>query len=177
MKNKFIEQMQSFIAETSIGASALRNQGVEKLIQKCRDYCKKIKLATIPREPPKFASWLDRQTTALMRKAPNGAKHNFGAARKALNLFLRSASYNCCLNQAYKLDSLLPLLEVPLDSYAADHLKYHNHDLPRKWVGLKSVRKESHDKYQSAALLLAKQWKVNRVDLDVFFYREQVRAA
>ena len=176
MKNEFLEQMQSFIAETAIGASALRNQGVEDLIQHCRDYCKKVDLNKIPDQADAFTEWLDAQTEALMQGAPEGATENFGAARKALNLFLRSAAYNVTLNTEYDLDKLLPVLEIPLDSYAAMHLKAHDKALSKKWVGLKYVTRAEHSKYQLSAPQLAKQWQVNRVDLDVFFYRKEVSA-
>lgn len=174
MKEEFIQKMQNFVAETSIGASALRNQGVKDLIQPCRDYCKKIDLAAIPREPQNFASWLNRKTTALMYKVPKEAKNNFGAARKALNLFLRSSAYNCCLNQAYQLDEMLPLLEVPLDSYVGKGLRRDatNRELP-KWDRLKKIKPELHEQFQQAANVVAQVKGVHRADLDVYYYRKK----
>jgi hypothetical protein len=172
MKAKLVKQMQNYVAETCVGASALRNQGGSGLVSKARKYFKPLDLSKIPTKKVRFRSWLKRRTEKLRCKFPSGAR-KFGTARKALNLFLRSAAYNVVLNRAYRLDGLLPLLEVPLDSYVAKHLKTHHPSLPTKWVGLKFVTRTNHDKYQLAALALAKRWQIHRVDLDVFFYREE----
>lgn len=176
MKVKLVQQMQSYVAETCVGASAIRNQGGSGLIQAARDYFKTVNLSSIPTNETQFVLWLDKHTNTILLKFPAGAR-KFGTARKALNLFLRSATYNCCLNRAFHLDSVLPLLEVPLDRYAAKHLLKYDFTIATKWVGLKSVSRSDHGKYQRAALDLAKKWKIYRVDLDVFFYREEVLAA
>ena len=172
MKAMLVQQMQSYVAETCVGASAIRNQGGSGLIRAARDYFKSINLAALPRSEQMLAPWLDENTEALLSRFPAEARR-FGTVRKALNLFVRSAAYNCCLNRAFSLDDLLPWLELPLDSYAAKHLLKHDPKIAPKWVGLKSVTKAEHHKYQAAALRLAQRWEVNRVDLDVFFYREE----
>jgi hypothetical protein len=176
MKVVLVKQMQSFVAETCVGASAIRNQGGSGLVQATREYFKALNLATIPTDARSNGSWLVKYTDALLLKFPVGAR-KFGTARKALNLFLRSAAYNCCLNRAFHLDSILPLLEVPLDSYTAKHLLAHDPAIATKWVGLNNVTGADHAKYQLAALDLANRWHVNRVDLDVYFYREEAGAA
>ncbi len=111
MKAKFVQQMQSYVAETSVGASALRNQGGSGLVQTSREFFKKLNLSSIPKSRTAFNEWLNTQTGKLAKEFPKGAR-NFGAARKALNLFLRSAAYNVVLNRAHNLDKILPLLEV-----------------------------------------------------------------
>jgi hypothetical protein len=176
MKAKLVQQMQNYVAETCVGASAMRNQGGSGLVQAARKYFKTIDLASIPTDESRITDWLENHTDALLLKFPVGAR-KFGSARKALNLFVRSAAYNRCLNQAFQLDAMLPLLEVPLDSYAAKHLLRHNCAIASKWVGLKFVTRAEHGKYQLAALDLAKRWQVHRVDLDVFFFREEADAA
>jgi hypothetical protein len=173
MKVNLVQQMQSYVAEACLGASALRNQGGSGLVRAARKYFKTLDLSAIPSYGRQFNSWLDQHTDELQSEFPHGAK-NFGAARKALNLFLRSAAYNKALNCAHRLDRLLPLLEVPLDSYVAEHLKSHEPSLPNKWERLKFLSKNEHREYQAAARKLAKSWQVHRVDLDVFFYREEV---
>lgn len=175
MKVKLVEQMQNYVAETSVGASALRNQGGSGLVEASRKFFKNLDLSTIPTDQATFNKWLDGKSAKLLNQFPGGAR-NFGAARKALNLFLRSAAYNVFLNRAYKLDKVLPLLEVPLDSYTANHLKSQKISLPTRWAGLKSVSDVEHGTYQLAALELAKRWRVHRVHLDVFFFREEVGA-
>jgi len=170
-KKDLVEQTQSFIAELSIGASALRNQGASGLIQCCRDFFKQIQFSKIPTDQNEFATWLDTKTEELLAKFPEAAQ-NYGSARKGLNLFLRDASYNVILNRAYDLDRLIPLLEVPVDSFTANHLYHHEPSLPRNWAGLKRVTSTQLEKYQEAAQCLADEWKINRVELDAFFYRE-----
>lgn len=166
--------MQNFIAEVSIGASALRGQGASGLIQCCRDFFKKIDFSKIPTEQKKFIAWLETNTEKLRATFPEVAR-NYGAARKALNLFLRDASYNVILNRAYDLDRLLPLLEVPVDSFTANHLRRHEPSIIlKKWDSLKRVKKAELEKYQEAAQRLAEEWGINRVELDAFFYREQL---
>lgn len=170
---EIVLQMQCFIAETCIGASSLRGQGASGLIRESRNFFKELDLSSIPTEQSQFTKWLDRKTERLRGKYSANAQ-NFGAARKALNLFLRDVSYNVILNRAFGLNPVLSLLEVPVDSFTAKHLKKHDPTLPAKWSGLKRVTKEHHKEYQYAASMIAKKWKVNRVDLDIFFFREDV---
>jgi len=172
MKDKLVHQMQSYVAETCIGASSIRKQGGSGLIQAARDYFKSLDLAAIPKEKGRFNTWLDEHTERLLLNFPDGTR-KFGTARKALNLFLRSATYNCCLNQAFRLDAVLAVLEVPVDRYTAKHLLHHDPTIAKKWVGLKTVTKEEHSKYQAVASALATQWEIYRVDLDVFFFRRE----
>jgi hypothetical protein len=49
--------------------------------------------------------------------------------------------------------------------------------LPNKWPGLKFLSAKDHGKYQKAAAKLAEHRQIHRVDLDVFFYRQDVPAA
>lgn len=176
MKSHLDKQMQSYIAETCIGASALRNQGAKNLVKKSRAFFKTLDLASVPRQRAEFEQWLDQKTDDLCAQFPSKARR-FGAARKAMNLFLRSAAYNIVLNRTFSLKSLLPLLELPLDSYAAKHLRAHDGSLPGTWLGLKALLPNQNSQYQETARRLARQWRVHRVDLDVFFYREEVHAA
>ncbi len=172
-KIELANKMQDFIAETCIGASSLRGQGASGLIRESRKHFKSLDLSMIPVSESVFNEWLNRQTDRLLRKFPERAK-NHGAARKALNLFLRSACYNVVLSKTHGLNRLLPLLEVPVDSFTADHLRWHDRTLPKKWAGLKWVEKKELSLYQSSASALAKRWSVNRVDLDIFFFREDL---
>ena len=171
MSKYLAKAMQRFIAETCIGAPALRNQGAPGLVGAARKFFKKMKLASIPKDAGPFAAWLDEQTIVLLDHFPPAARH-FGTARKALNLFLRSATYNIVLNREYGLDALLPLLEVPLDSYVARHLRHCVPSLPRRWAGLKRLDAATHRQYQKAAAFIAEWDGGYRVDADVFFFRK-----
>lgn len=177
MNTNLIRQMQNYVAETCIGASALRNQGDKGLIEASRRFFKKINLPEIPTDPIRFKAWLDEKTMQLLNDFPTKAQ-NFGAARKALNLFLRSTVYNIHLNRAHNLDPLLPILELPLDSYAAKHLiikGFGVKKLPR-WPGLKSLSEADHNEYQKAARSLSLDRGLQRVDLDAFFFREDTNS-
>jgi hypothetical protein len=176
MKEKLLRQMQNFVATSCVGASAMRNQGGSGLLKEARTFFKALNLSAIPKRKRPFDSWLDRQTKKLRLKFPKRSQ-KFAVARKALNLFLRSAAYNTTLNKGYALTQLLPLLEVPLDSYVHSHLKAHYQHLPSRWARLKHLSEDTHATYQDAAQKLAREWHVDRVDLDVFFYREEVPVA
>jgi hypothetical protein len=175
MKTNLVRQMQSYVAETCIGASALRNSGGKGLLKRSRDFFKKLDLDRIPRRQEPFEKWLNIKTRELCRKFPRRAQ-KFGTTRKALNLFLRSAAYNVLLNRKYSLEDLLPLLEVPLDSYAAKHLQANDSSLPRAWSRLKRISPTEYAKYQKSASNLAQKWGICRADLDVYFYRNEVPA-
>jgi len=173
MRPDLIKQMQRYVAETCVGASAIRNQGGSGLIQAARDYFNSINLASVPRDAHQMNLWLDKHTRALLRRFPEEARF-FGTARKALNLFLRSAAYNAQLQQAFRLKQVLPLLEVPVDSYTSAHLLAWGPGIAGRWKGLKQLSEMDHAAYQAFAQTLARRWRIHRVDLDVYFYREEV---
>ena len=83
MKAKLVEQMQKYVAETSVGASALRNQGGSGLVEASRKFFKNLDLSSIPTDQATFNKWLDGKSAKLLNQFPGGAR-NFGAARKAL---------------------------------------------------------------------------------------------
>lgn len=172
MNTDLVRLMQHYIAETCVGASTLRGQGAPGLISASRSFFKCIDLAALPRSTRAFQSWLERTTENLLATYPRKARP-FGAARKALNLFLRSAAYNKVLCDHYRLSPVLPLLELPIDSFAAKHLRSLRRGLP-KWNRLKRVTTEEHSSFQSAASSIALELDVNRVDLDVWFFRTEI---
>ena len=184
MTEDFLKQMQSFVAESATGPSAIRNQGASGLIASSNEFFKKIELKLIPSDAKTYAEWLNGTTEALraMWEArltdEEKAKINlqspfFGVARKATNLFLRSAAYNRYLNEAYDLDRHLPLMEVPVDSSVAGCLREHTKQekkLP-DWPGLKRLTRDQHTEYQEAGTTWAAELGVHRVDLDAYCYR------
>src|ERR1051325_8452549 len=101
MNNKqFLSDVQRFAAISAIGVSALRRQGVG-VIGRVRKYLGAMDLSktrTLQNEND-FSDWLDRRTVALVQH--HGVK--WGAARKAMNLFLRDCLYNKYLSDAYGL--------------------------------------------------------------------------
>lgn len=89
---KFIKQVQCKVAVSAVGPSALRGQGTGVLYS-VQKRLKNIDLSSLPTEnQEEFKKWLDQQTDAILRKLPVDNKP-WGAARKALNLFLRDVLY------------------------------------------------------------------------------------
>ena len=169
----FIDHLQRRTAQSAIGPSALRNQGAAGVVAGARTALENLNLTKYSYASPEtFAELLDQDTSAILKCFPARAQ-SWGAARKGLNLFLRDATYNIDLNSAYNLSSIRCLLEVPLDRDIANALlgQPEGHSLP-KWASIKGLTKSISDKYQLAALEVASRYKVNRIDLDIFFWRQ-----
>jgi len=168
----FISTVHRKVAVTAVGPSALRGQG-RGVLKSSQNYLATMSLARIPRSSHwRFKRWLDRQTEYLLDQLPIRGRP-WGAARKALNLFLRDALYNQYLNKAYKLSQLEDWLEVPLDSAVAHGLKVEagRGALP-KWPGLISLTSDVSDIFQDFASDLARKRKVERVHLDMYLWLE-----
>ena len=73
-----------------------------------------------------------------------------------INIFLRDSLYTTYLSKAYALVWAERLLEIPLDSIAATHLRHEVPELPR-WRGVKHLDPQVSAAYQTAALLIAIQ--------------------
>ena len=148
----------------------LRGQGGKGVVGAARDYCKALnlgKLASFKRELT-FVEYLDRATKELTRSSQY---LRWGAARKALNLFLRDALYNIYLNKAFKLDRVESWLEIPLDSVVAKGLRAmaERGELPA-WPGLKQLIPEISSKYQEFAKRQANKMDISRVHLDIYLW-------
>jgi len=160
-----IEDIQKFIAVSAIGPSALRNQG-KGVIGRVRRYLSRMELAEIQRVRSEavFQQWLDEKTSRLVRNQ----KVKWGAARKALNLFLRDCLYNKFLNSKYSLERIEPWMEIPLDSIIAGVLKNDagRGQLP-VWPKLKRLRKNESERFQHHAMKMAAKRNIARVHLDV----------
>ncbi len=118
----FIPTVQRKVAVTAVGPSALRGQG-KGVLRASQSFLASVSLANIPKSSAtRFQAWLDRQTEALLDQLPINGRP-WGAARKAINLFLRDALYNQYLNRRFGLDNIEPWLEIPLDSAVARGLK------------------------------------------------------
>ncbi|MBA2501944.1 MAG: hypothetical protein H0V27_03605 [Pyrinomonadaceae bacterium] len=178
MKEKFLEHIQNRVAETCVGASSLRNQGAGGVLKVVREY-----FATMPLDmfvaptEERFLVVLNNETEKLRRLLPQSAQ-NWGTARKAINLFLRDALYNRYLSEHYGLDRIEAFLEIPLDGDVAGELhdpkgELHNlkgDDLPR-WKSIKSLSESESSLYQAKAQRHAQGLGVNRVHLDLIWWR------
>jgi hypothetical protein len=77
------------------------------MVKQAREYLKELDLTALQNlGESKFAYWLDERTEELRRRFPEGAKGNWGAARKAINLFLENVLYDRFLSKEYRLDAL-----------------------------------------------------------------------
>ncbi len=168
----FISTMQHRVATVAIGPSTLRNQG-KGVIQATQEFLSRLPLARIPTSnEARFRDWLDRQTECLLDALPI-KNRPWGAARKALNLFLRDALYNQYLNRHFQIGKVEPWLEVPLDSAVAKGLKRlaGRGKLP-PWPGLKYLQKDTSDMYQAFAARYSACQGIARVHLDMYLWLE-----
>lgn len=169
--SNFINSIQCFIARTAIGPSTARNQGAINVVSSARKFFANLNLASLSKSKCRlFEKYLDKTTLNLQKRLPKKA-NSWGLSRKMVNLFFRDCAYNTYLRSHYKLKSLEPFLEIPLDSITAKALKGASID-PKllKWSGVKKLDQKLSKEYQKAAQLIAKQNGVNRVHLDALFW-------
>ncbi|MBN2583205.1 MAG: hypothetical protein JXL80_09055 [Planctomycetes bacterium] len=174
LDKKLIQTIKKFEAVSCIGPSSLRGQG-GGVIGATRTYLEGIKLGRIPKGSQRsFSKWLDRHTEGILDSLPI-PNRPWGAARKALNLFLRSALYNHYLRKTYGIRAVERWLEVPVDSLIADALKEQapGREKLRRWPGLKHLTPKEHAVYQQCAKDLARKKRLPAtVFLDNYLWLE-----
>ena len=148
----------------------MRGQG-KGVLRTSQNFLAHISLARVPKSSAKrFQLWLDRQTELLLDSLPI-KNRPWGAARKAINLFLRDALYNQYLSKQFKLQSIESWLEIPLDSAVAKGLKLQsNRDEFPRWPGLKNLEPNVSEGFQVFASKRAKLKGVARVHLDMYLW-------
>jgi hypothetical protein len=168
----FIATMQRGIGVTAVGPSALRGQG-KGVLRVTQAYLGAIDLSRIPLSAQdKYMDWLDERTELLLDTLPL-TNRPWGAARKAINLFMRDVLYNRYLNDHFALAKLEPWLEVPLDSAVAKGLKNRaGYGRLPQWPGLKNLKSEISQKFQVFAMQHAQTQRIERVHLDVYLWLE-----
>ncbi|MCH7914904.1 MAG: hypothetical protein IH856_18035 [Deltaproteobacteria bacterium] len=172
--DSFYADMQRYIAVTTVGPSALRNQGRPGVIETARRFLSALDIRTLAVNDEKsFLAVLDTTTAKLRQRLPLDSQH-WGAARKALNLFLREICYNRFLSHRYSLALLEPWMEIPLDSLVAAALKSHvgRGGLPN-WAGLKGLTPPVSLRFQHAAKDWADAEVISRVHLDMRIWVKQ----
>lgn len=163
-----VEDVQRRVANTSIGASTLRSQGVR--IKEAREFLEGLNLDELIQLPKEdFNDWLGKKTKLLMRrfKCNSGDKNNWGAARKVINIFLENALHNRFLFEEYNLQRFEDVLEIPLDSnvakgleedwkkYLERHKSGASSDKLPKWTTIKGLEPTDSDKFQACARKVA----------------------
>lgn len=166
------------LANVVIDPGTLRNQGAKGVAKAARHFLVKLDLAGfIQDNEADFCKQLEKQTNQLCQSLPVGAQ-NWGAARKAINLFLEEAYYHRFVCEYYGLDKIKEYLEVPLDWQVATYLmkqaqKAKEIELPR-WDSIKRLKREESRKYQDFARVLAKSQGKDylRIHIDLVWQRE-----
>jgi hypothetical protein len=170
--NTFIPTVQRKVATSAIGPSTLRGQGAG-VLGASQQFLSKLSLARVPKSSEhRFRCWLDRQTDALLDKLPIDGRP-WGAARKAINLFLRDVLYNQYLTRRFAFGQIERWLEIPLDSAVARGLKAHAGPgaLPH-WPGLKHLDGTVSEEFQTFACAHAHTLGIERVHLDMYLWLE-----
>jgi hypothetical protein len=185
-ETEFYIRLQRRIAQTAVGASAIRNQGKKGdvgLIKSCRDYFENElnieEFFNLLTSETLFKEFLDRHTSTLTNRFPETAK-SWGAARKGLNLFLRDLTYNKYIADKYNLpkefnenNEKLKNLEVPLDKDVALGLHAQFTGQLPKWAGIKHLQPKENEIYQEKAKELANGRSIARIHLDLEFWRDK----
>lgn len=170
-KREFLANLQRFTASAVITPSALRKVGAAGALHCAQDFLSALSLRDLARlNGERYLAWLDDQTERLRTRLPKGAQ-KWGAARKAVNIFMRTAVYTSPLAEEYHLAPLLPFLEVPLDKDVASALRVtaEGADLPA-WKSIVSLTPERSQMYQRVASCVARRMHVHRADLDVYYW-------
>jgi hypothetical protein len=155
--------------------SASRNLLHKGQISGVRDFLKELPIERLA-DPTKFSQVLDSVTDKLITapREQGRLKGGWGAARKFLNLYLRRITNNFYLRDAYALDGIEHLLELPMDSNAAEGLeRYYAGKLP-PWHGVSKLTPDANLAYQKAAQQIAECWSTKRVHLDMKFWRPEL---
>ncbi len=176
-KTEFLWMIQARTAEMAIGASTLRNQGAANVVSTTREFLKRLELRTFNTDIAEgFRKSLDEQTNCLGVSLPQGAQ-SWGAARKALNIFLRDVLYSHYLSEEYGFERLEPWLELPLDGDSARSLRLEPEGKGlTRWEGVKYLVPNVSDDYQLAAERVANRLQIARVHLDLIYWRREKRA-
>jgi hypothetical protein len=173
MNTEFYAKMQRYIVNSGIDMSVLRGRPSGTL-KEISGFLYAFDLDKIA-DPASFGTLLDEQTKALVRSC-SGA--SWGHAKKCLDIFLRKATYDHYLRERYRLGSLEPVLELPLDSNVAagiafDARKYSLRP-PPKWDAIMRLTPEANDDWQATASEIARMRKIDRVHLDLWYWRPTI---
>lgn len=170
MRRDFLPAMQRLVAVASLPGSALRGQRTSGLTRGIRSALARLELPLFvqPTEA-RFKAALDDANLRLSRT--QGARCKWGVARKALNLFMRSAAYNHYLREAHGLERVEAFLEIPLDGIVARHIRegVPSAELP-SWKSMGALTPDLSDRYQAGASQLARHRRLDRVHLDAYIW-------
>ncbi|MFA5839856.1 MAG: hypothetical protein WC890_04275 [Candidatus Margulisiibacteriota bacterium] len=168
-----IANIKKRIANIIINSASIRNQGSSGIIEATRSYLYEIDLNDFNKTTElAFINILDKHTENILARfpTPKNGKKSWGAARKAINLFLEEASYNRFLWKEYHMENFISFLEVPVDKIVAGKInKGIEIELPT-FISIKEFDSEKNRQYQKAASAIAKSKGVYRVYLDLEYW-------
>ncbi|MBC8400701.1 MAG: hypothetical protein H8E14_04360 [Candidatus Marinimicrobia bacterium] len=166
-----IMKHQMMVGNTSIGSSTARGMGLAGTIKSVREFLgamdlKRFNVGTMQA----FEKELEVVTNELKSSLASGARY-WGSSRKFLNIFLRNVQYNRYLWKYYNLDKLEKWLELPLDSHVAKGLKNDGGKHLPRWISVIGLEKPKSDLFQSYAKTVAARRGIERVHLDLYYWR------
>jgi hypothetical protein len=176
-RTEFLGLVQRYVANVGISGSSLRNQGAKGVVEAARRFLAGLDLNRLREmEPAKYSDWLEKVTCELRDSLPKAAR-SWGAARKAVNIFMCHAFLNRELSATYDLIRFGEVMETPLDGGAAEELRKEElrqrageGSLP-PWPGVGDLESDVSRKYQDFASVFAKQKGVPRACLDLVLWR------
>lgn len=178
-KDQFNKKLINYIANYSIGTSTLRNQGAAGVIETTRNYLKNLNLNDFfkaLKNKKSYFDYLEEHTKKLMNKYQGGAKGNFGAARKGLNIYFRNIMYHLNLVDNKKqfinyedFNEKIKLLEIPLDKYTSKEIKKGTNLI---WPSIRKLDSDTNKAFQLEANKIAKLENIARVNLDIKWWRD-----
>jgi len=167
--NALRQHRQAYYAR-AVGGSALRSQGAPGMVAVAREFLSNIDLDNLC-SPARFVNELNARTAELAGQFPGNGRGNWGAARKSLNIFLSACSRDREFSKTHQIDSIVHLLELPLDSFAVKFLIAQTKDPAsqaslEKFQNIKSLTSIVSDSIQAIAQNIAERIGCLRHDLD-----------
>ena len=172
--DKLIDQVNNWIAHTSVGPSTVRGQRSPGLVDRLRKLLIRVDLQSFAKcQKADFLNLLNVETETIKRQMPRGKQH-WGIARKVLNIYLRGAMYNAFLRKEYKLNQIESCLELPLDSLTANGVKKRSpkRSLPT-WTGVKNLSEHDSRRFQERAQTIADEMGIHRIHLDIYLWLDR----
>ena len=173
----WLEAVRMHLAVVSVGASTLRMQSNEGGVGRAREFLKKsvsleglADLGSVG-----FGKLLDGKTVSLAKQLPRRGdqRPNWGAARKVMNIFLRSCAMNRDLFRAYRLSRVEPFLEVPLDRQIVAGIDRDGGQSFSREFTIRDLDRRTSQKIQDAAMDVAKGKGLFRYQLDVLYWNTE----
>ena len=170
MDRTLLHTIQNHVARVAISPSAMRGPGSAGSVEAARSYLAKLNLGDFGVSSGQvFQSRLGSATDGLLAALPAPSRH-WGLARKALNIFLRDCLYNRYLCEAYQLEQVEPLLELPLDSITGSALVKEAHGSLPSWKTIRGLRPDTSATFQAVASEVAERKGIARVHLDAILW-------